>query len=189
MVPYSGNPCKICCKVISVLPFSFACPVSSTLSKFAAFFSSSNPTPLQHSRGIQLTDLSMALALGYRCRISVETIPSGGFWLLVISMSISDPFPPGLVFDLASLYEPFVNLKVNQDQPFKVQLSLFNGGIWREIWASTLAPIQSLPQFTVAFWNRFGGNLNHEFDVDTWKVELHLTPTVSRHNSFPRNCN
>jgi len=128
----------------------------------------------------------MAAALGYS-QVSVETIPSDPLWLLVVTMSVPDPFPPGLDFDLASIYEPFVTLTAGQDPPFKVPLSPFNGGIWRNIWTTLIDPTQPLPKFIVGFWNRFGGNLNHEFEFDTWELVLSVTPTVSRQISLPRS--
>ena len=108
------------------------------------------------------------------------------YWLL-ITVSVSYPFPPGLDYDVASLYEPFVSLEAGQGPPLKVPLVSFNGRTWRNIWATPVDLSQPLPDFIVAFWNRFGGTLNHEFKVDTWKVKLSITPTVSRQISHSSN--
>ena len=85
--------------------------------------------------------------------------------------------------------KPFFTLTAGQDPPVTVPLSPFNGGIWRNIWITLINPTQPLPTFAVAFWSRFGGNLNHEFKVDTWKVKLDLGPTVSRQISLSKNGN
>jgi len=61
--------------------------------------------------------------------IQVETILNDPLWLLIFTMSVSDPLLLGLGFDLASLYEPFFTLTAGQDPLVTVPLSPFNGGI------------------------------------------------------------
>jgi len=71
----------------------------------------------------------MAIQLGYGSYVQVETILNDPLWLLIFTMSVSDPLLLGLDFDLASLYEPFFTLTAGQDPLVTVPLSPFNGGI------------------------------------------------------------
>jgi len=52
----------------------------------------------------------MATQLGYGSYVQVETILNDPLWLLVFTISVSDPLLSGLDFDLASLYEPLFTL-------------------------------------------------------------------------------
>lgn len=107
--------------------------------------------------------------------VSVEIGPTN----VVVTMTVSDPFPANIDFDLASLYEPFVISTNGRGSPVKVSLTPSKRRSWSTTWTILIDPNQPLPKVSVAFWSRFGGDLDHEFKVKTWEVLLGFTPTVS----------
>ena len=121
----------------------------------------------------------MVTVLGYSPKVSVETIWRDTFWLLIVTISISDPIPPGLDLKLVSLYEPFVTLMDGQKPPVRFPLIWFNDGIWRNFWTTLVEPSQPMRELVVAVRNGFGGKYTQSKD-DTWKMSLDLTPKVSR---------
>ncbi len=125
-----------------------------------------------------LADLNMAAALGYdpHVSVSVESSLHGPLLLLDFTMSNPDPFPPG--FEFAFSDGPFVILAIGQRRPVEVFLIPFSGGIWGNIWPIMIDPTRLLPKCIVAFYYRYGGNLN-EIKVDICDIKPILTSIVS----------
>ena len=141
---------------------------------------------LQYISSFSLAGLNMTTALGYYCKVSVETVRRRSQWFLVLTLSISD-YLPCYAGDHSALQTPCVTFEASQNPHCLAELVLPPLDGKKSKWRGTCqVPVDSelCPrEFTVKFWHRWGTKWGEAFNLAVWDVEVSVTPTVSHQMS------